>query len=133
MQHYAIFLQGFNYKIEYRRSEKHTNADCLSRLPVDAPQTVADVVDAYQLEIIETLPVTASKIAYETQKDKDASELLEALQTGKVIHKTKRFNVEQNEFSLQNEVIMRGSRVYVPKILRAENTKRIAFRTLRDC
>jgi len=125
MQHYAIFLQGFNYKIEYRSSEKHANADCLSRLPVDTPQTVADVVDAYQLEIIETLPVTAKKIAYETQKDKDVSELLEALQTGKIIHKTKRFNIEQNEFSLQNNVIMRGSRVYVPKILRTEILKEL--------
>ncbi|XP_011170649.2 uncharacterized protein K02A2.6-like [Solenopsis invicta] len=125
MQHYAIFLQGFNYKIEYRKSEKHANADCLSRLPVDAPQTIADVIDAYQLEIIETLPVTASKLAYETQKDKDVSELLEALQTGKIIHKTKRFNIEQNEFGLVNNVIMRGSRVYVPKILRAEILKEL--------
>lgn len=28
MQHYAIFLQGFNYSIRYRRSEDHANADC---------------------------------------------------------------------------------------------------------
>ena len=84
MQHYAIFLQGFNYEIEYRKSERHANADCLSRLPVDAPQTVADLVDAYQLEVIETLPVTADRIAIETRKDKSVKELLEALQTGKL-------------------------------------------------
>jgi len=76
MQHYAIFLQGFNYEIEYRKS---ANANCLSRLPVDTPQTVADVIDTYQLEIIETLAVTAGRIAIETQKDKNVNELLEAL------------------------------------------------------
>lgn len=31
MQHYAIFLQEYNYLIKYRKSEKHANADCLSR------------------------------------------------------------------------------------------------------
>lgn len=34
MQHYANFLQGFNYDIQYRKSENHANADCLSRLPI---------------------------------------------------------------------------------------------------
>ncbi|XP_029163050.1 uncharacterized protein K02A2.6-like [Nylanderia fulva] len=125
MQHYAIFLQGYNYEIEYRKSERHANADCLSRLPVDAPQTVADTVDAYQLEVIETLPVTASRIEIETRKDKTIRELLEALQTGKVKHKSKRFNIEQNEFSLQNNVIMRRSRVYIPKTLQAEVLKEL--------
>ncbi|XP_029168807.1 uncharacterized protein K02A2.6-like [Nylanderia fulva] len=125
MQHYAIFLQGYNYEIEYRKSERHANADCLSRLPVDAPQTVADTVDAYQLEVIKTLPVTASRIEIETRKDKTIRELLEALQTGKVIHKSKRFNIEQNEFSLQNNVIMRRSRVYIPKTLQAEVLKEL--------
>ncbi|XP_018407383.1 PREDICTED: uncharacterized protein K02A2.6-like [Cyphomyrmex costatus] len=124
MQHYAIFLQEFNYEIEYRKSEKHANADCLSRLPVDAPQMIADVVDAYQVEVIETLPVTANRIAAETRKDKDVSDLLQALQTGKQIHKSKRFGIEQNEFSLQNNVIMRPC-AYIPKILRFEVLKEL--------
>lgn len=34
MQHYALFLQEFNYSIKYRKSELHANADCLSRLPI---------------------------------------------------------------------------------------------------
>lgn len=33
MQHYALFLQGFNYEIKYRNTKEHLNADCLSRLP----------------------------------------------------------------------------------------------------
>jgi len=34
MQHYAIFLQDFNYNIEYRKSENYVNADCISRLSI---------------------------------------------------------------------------------------------------
>jgi len=83
------------------------------------------VVDAYQLEIIETLPVTVGRIAIETRKDKNVSELLETLQTGKLIPKTKRFNIDQNDFSLQNNVIMRSSRVYIPKTLQTEVLKEL--------
>lgn len=38
MQHYALFLQGFNYDIKYRKSKLHANY--LSRLPV--PNTNAN-------------------------------------------------------------------------------------------
>lgn len=33
--HYAIFLQGFDYEIKYRRSEEHSNADFLFCFPVE--------------------------------------------------------------------------------------------------
>lgn len=34
MQHYAIFLQSFDYEIRFRRSADHANADALSRIPL---------------------------------------------------------------------------------------------------
>ncbi|XP_071579209.1 uncharacterized protein [Temnothorax nylanderi] len=59
MQHYALFLRAFNYKIVYRQSKEHGNADCLSRLPI--PETSNhgfDVADAFEIEVIENLPIT---------------------------------------------------------------------------
>lgn len=50
MQHYAIFLQGFNYVIQYKKSEDHANADCLSRLPIDYQNSNSDVIDAFQID-----------------------------------------------------------------------------------
>jgi len=60
---------------------------------------IADV-DAFQLELIDTLPITVDRIVTETEKDTELRELREALRTGKLIHKSKRFNIDQTEFSL---------------------------------
>lgn len=122
MQHYAIFLQGFNYDIQYKRSEDHANADCLPRLPVVCQEYVEDV---FQVEIIDTLPVTAKQIADETSKHENLSELMRAMQSGKQAHKSKRFNLEQVEFSVHEGVIFRGHRVVVPKTLQLHILKEL--------
>lgn len=116
MQHYATFLQGFNYEIQYRRSEDHANADCLSRLSVRSDTEAVVVVDAFLVEAIDTLPVTVNRIAQETEKDNELRDLLYALQSGKQIHRSKRFQINQTEFSLQQGVIMRGHKAVIPKI-----------------
>ncbi|XP_011883681.1 PREDICTED: uncharacterized protein K02A2.6-like [Vollenhovia emeryi] len=63
MQHYALFLQGFNYDIKYRKSEQHANADCLSRLPIprNPDQFECETIDVFQNSTVETLPVTAEQ------------------------------------------------------------------------
>lgn len=71
MQHYAIFLQGFNYTIKYRKSQSHTNADCLSRLPLKEYTKNIDVVDTFELSTLETLPMDAKCIKLQTQNDKE--------------------------------------------------------------
>lgn len=119
MQHYAIFLQGFNYVIQYKKSEAHANADCLSRLPIKNSDNITDVIDTFQLELLDSLPVTAGKIARETETDKQLQRLLRGLQSGNPIHKSDRFNLDIVEFSLQNGIIMRGHRVVIPKMLRS--------------
>ena len=71
MQHYPIFLSGFNYKIKYRKSEENGNADCLSRLPIKNPDESMDVIDVFYLESITNLPLTAQIILKEIQNDKE--------------------------------------------------------------
>jgi len=51
-------------------------------LPVNEHNSITDVVDAFQLELISTLPVTVNKIAKETEKDTELSPLLQALKSG---------------------------------------------------
>lgn len=62
MQHYAIFLQGFSFEIKYKNTKPHSNADCLSRLPVTTTTTAEhDVVDIYEIEILHEISVSADK------------------------------------------------------------------------
>lgn len=116
MQNYALFLQGFRNTIKYRKSELHANADCLSRLPIKE-STPEDVVDAFQLKTIETLPVTYRDLATATGKDSTSAELVQILTSGKHAPNYKFSNVNINKFTLQNGVLLRGHRVVIPERL----------------
>lgn len=63
MQHYATFLQSFDYKIRFRRSADHANADVLSRIPLTqtCPENVIEESEAVELSYIKTLPLTANE------------------------------------------------------------------------
>lgn len=119
MQHYAIFLQDYNYEIIFRKSENHGNVDALSRLPIeDDKGCIMDEVDYLQIAMIETMPVSVEKLGEETRKDSSVKELIQGLRSGAIVHDKDRFGIEQMEFSLLNNCLMRGMRAYIPKSLR---------------
>lgn len=116
MQHYAVFLQAFNFDIKYRKSEEHGNADGFSRLPIQEKRTGNyDTVDIFQIENLETLPVTAKSIREETNNDKLLRKVRQALEQGKSLAP---FNYNDNEFALQDGVVFRKERVVIPETLR---------------
>ena len=45
LQHYALFLAGYDYKIKYKNTKVHSNADGLSRLPLKTKERAEEVVD----------------------------------------------------------------------------------------
>ncbi|XP_011876481.1 PREDICTED: uncharacterized protein K02A2.6-like, partial [Vollenhovia emeryi] len=114
---YAIIF-GFNYSIKYRKSELHANADCLSRLPVKNDSTNYDVIDIFQLDTIETLPITITDLKLATQKDTKLSKVYESLASGKKLEKYDNFQIDTREFTLQNGIILRGHRTVIPQALR---------------
>ncbi|XP_055589292.1 uncharacterized protein K02A2.6-like [Uranotaenia lowii] len=120
MQHYAAFLQAFDYSIRYRRSSDHCNADAMSRLPVATTDSGFEIEesDAVEINTIQTLPLTVDELGSATLQDKGVQELMRALRTGKAIDARFRFGINQEEFSLQKDCLMRGARVYVPPALR---------------
>lgn len=119
MQHYALFLEAFQYDIKYKNTNLHANADALSRLPMnDDDVSETDISDFVQVNQISNLPVTVEVLAQETRKDHELLPLLKGLKFGQEIDKSLRFNIDQLEFSLQQGCILRGLRVVVPKKLR---------------
>ncbi|XP_043224264.1 uncharacterized protein K02A2.6-like [Amphibalanus amphitrite] len=71
MQRWALMLAAYSYKIEYRRSDLHGNADALSRLVTNRD----NIEDPDQMEeepvfsVVEELPLTAQEIKEETRRD----------------------------------------------------------------
>jgi len=45
LQRYALFLTGYDYKIEYKNTKLHSNANSLSRLPLKTKERAEEVVD----------------------------------------------------------------------------------------
>ncbi|XP_065208322.1 uncharacterized protein K02A2.6-like [Planococcus citri] len=115
---YACFLSNFDYDIQYRRSEKHSNADFPSRFPLPIPSN--EKTDAASsvllLEQISILPVTRAEIVSETAKDPALIPVLNGLRSNSGLEKTC-FAGQEAEFSIESDCIFRGCRVVVPKAL----------------
>nr|XP_029730116.1 uncharacterized protein LOC115267334 [Aedes albopictus] len=112
MQHYAAFLQAFDYRIRHRRSSDHFNADAMSRLPTPHtdPESEIEEPDAVEVNAIQTLPLTVDELGSATLSDDSVRELVRALRTGKAVDGKFRIGVDQEQFGLQKDCLMRGSR-----------------------
>lgn len=123
MQHYAVFLQAFNFDIKYRKSEDHGNAGGFSRLPVQEKSAGNfDAIDIFQVENLEALPVTAKSVREETSKDKVLAKIQQALEKGKSLVP---LGYNDGEFALQDNIIFKRERVVIPEVLRNEVLKEL--------
>ncbi|XP_061392860.1 uncharacterized protein LOC133328309 [Musca vetustissima] len=118
MQHYAVFLESFDYKIRLRKSKENGNADALSRLPVNECSKTISEIDQIEMELIENLPITVKELGQATKKDAEVRRLVDSLSYGRKCEPADSFGIDPSEFSLQQGCLLRGIRVYVPKPLR---------------
>ncbi|XP_011869480.1 PREDICTED: uncharacterized protein K02A2.6-like, partial [Vollenhovia emeryi] len=120
MQHYGLFLRGFNYKIKYRKSAEHANADCLSRLPLSNKIETHDVIDAFLIETVNSFPIDAKIVKAETQNDVNCQKLCKILEEKQGKAKRTFWNIDLNEFREINGVLMRDHRIVIPTKLRKQ-------------
>ncbi|XP_041376823.1 uncharacterized protein K02A2.6-like [Gigantopelta aegis] len=123
LQRYALFLAGHNYRIEYKNTKMHGNADCLSRLPVDSgdKETVdenIDPVEVLHIAQFDTLPVSHANIQRETRNDPVLSKVHEMVITG---WPEKSPDVDfdpffhrRNELTVHQGCLLWGMRVIIP-------------------
>lgn len=83
---YAVYLRGFNYTIQHRKSDMNANADYLSRAPLpDKPQIPDkdDQINEVTVFGITTATLTAEDIATTTNEDPELKQLKNDLLSGK--------------------------------------------------
>lgn len=119
MQHYAIFLESFDYELRVKKSKDNANADAMSRLPnPDEVCQFIEEIDLVEIGMIENIPLTVTELSSATIEDETIRTLIQALKFGRNCNAKERFDVDQVEFSLQQGCLMRGIRVYIPPVLR---------------
>ncbi|XP_054257058.1 uncharacterized protein K02A2.6-like [Macrosteles quadrilineatus] len=119
---YSLFLAGFDYTIEYRRTSDHCNADFLSRFPVEQTQDDEDLYSKFQMNQIAILPLTQCTLAEHTKKDSVLATIVTALENGENLEKV---GFRNNDLSLHKGCIFRGSRVVIPNTLQKEVLKEL--------
>lgn len=124
LQRWAMFLGAHSYEIKFRPTDKHCNADGLSRLPEQADATIETETDRVQQVIVSRLPVQASIIATETLKDPVLKQVLLLCKQGwqessaDVSTELKPYYDKRHELGIVSGVLLLGMRVVIPTELR---------------
>eukprot|EP00112_Aurelia_sp_Birch-Aquarium-sp1_P002966 Seg1331.1 transcript_id=Seg1331.1/GoldUCD/mRNA.D3Y31 product="putative protein K02A2.6" protein_id=Seg1331.1/GoldUCD/D3Y31 len=75
LQRWALILAAYQYKLLYRKSSDHANADALSRLPSGNSKEGGEP-SVYQVKFTDSLPISARDVQQETGKDPLLSRVL---------------------------------------------------------
>ena len=113
LQRWALILGGYEYKLEHVAGKRNTNADCMSRLPVSAPQEEEEVF----LNCLEDLPLTAKEIAEATRRDPVLNSVLRYTLLGwpaQVGEELQPFFARRNELTVDQGCVLWGLRVLIP-------------------
>ena len=120
LQRWALFLSAYTYDIKYRSTSDHANADCLSRFPLPSISTSSQISDVFIVKQIEALPVSAVELQTMTRTDPLLSKVLQYTKKGwptSVSDSLKPYFNRREELSLENDCVLWGIRVVVPKKL----------------
>ena len=81
LQRWALLLSAYNDKLKFKSGVENKEADLLCKLPI--PMKVIDPnEEIYHVEYCDQLPVTATEIARETQRDTILRKAYEYIRSG---------------------------------------------------
>ena len=122
LQRWALTLSAYTYTIKYKSGKQQGNADALSRFPLaDFPTSVPTPAETIAvIEHLSTIPLTATKIKLQTERDTVLSKVKRYTQSGwpdtldTEDADLKPFHNRRNELSLEDNVLLWGNRVVIP-------------------
>ena len=124
---WANILACYQYKIQYRPTEKHSNADVCSRYPLKvAENDDTDVADVFFNTIAETPVINFSSVSRLSRLDSVLSKVLKFVLEGWPSRLTKYqedirpYFERRTELSTEQGCVLWGSRIIVPEKLREE-------------
>lgn len=120
MQRWSLILAAYTYEIQYKPSEQHGNADALSRLPVP-DESFPKPNPVFRISYLDSLPITAKDIAYETQRDPVLAKVKQYVLSGwpKYVSEEVLQPYVNHKFELTVEMdcVLWGFRVVIPEKL----------------
>ena len=126
LQRWAIILSAYQYEVEFRATDKHANADGLSRLPLEVTteeDALTQAATLFNLQQIERLPVKADKIAQLTANDPILSKVMTFVQQGwpsQVQNELKPYYTRKDELTVEANCLLWGRKVIVPEKLQSK-------------
>ena len=124
LQRWAITLSSYNYEVKYQASNKHGNADALSRLPLDTDEgsndELTDTVCLLEQQQLSDLPIKAADIQQGTVSDPILSKVYNFTVRGwpasikSVPDDIKPFYSKRLELTTFSGCLLLGLRVVVP-------------------
>lgn len=125
LQRWAVLLSAYDYQLEFRPSQSHSNADGLSRLPLPTVKPVAysEEPTLFNISQIEALPVTSQSIRQATKKDALLSKVFQYTKYGwprQVPGELCPFSSRQRELSIEDDCLLWGIRVVIPESLQPQ-------------
>ncbi|XP_031346519.1 uncharacterized protein K02A2.6-like [Photinus pyralis] len=119
---WAITLSAYNYDIQYKKGSHISNADGLSRLPLNTRTEISDAIFSFSLSY--DLPITFENIAIATKKDINLSKIVDFTLSGwpntLKDENLKSYFKRKLEFSVENGCLLVGNKVVIPKSLQKE-------------
>ncbi|XP_026533522.1 uncharacterized protein K02A2.6-like, partial [Notechis scutatus] len=125
MTRWSEFLAAYDYRLTHRPGKAISHADALSRSPLpDLDDDPAPTTTTLSIETLPDLPITASDIARETNKDKRLARVLHWVAKGWPEKDSddafRTFRNRQTELSLQKGCLLWGDRVVIPEKLQGK-------------
>lgn len=122
LHRYAVRLSSFDFSIEYRDGVKHSNADALSRAPVDNSEDAADETERCEVACLQNINLRPAVVAEETSNDQTLSLVLANIRGGWCEHCPNDATLEpywrhRRQLSTGQGIVMLGRRVVVPHSL----------------